>query len=97
MPQPQTQARSWSFDGGRAGVSCTGSASTLVYATPEDGWGYVLVDPGPDRIEVRFDERESRTVLTARCIYGAPVAQIHEWGDDTGSGGVGDDSSTQQD
>src|SRR4051812_38627894 len=33
----RAQSRSWSFEGGRAGVVCTGQTAALVYATPDDG------------------------------------------------------------
>jgi hypothetical protein len=54
-----------------------------------------VVDGGPGRIEVRFNEGASRTVFTANCVDGAPVAQIQEWGDD--DGGLGDDRATRED
>jgi hypothetical protein len=89
--QPASGSRSWSFEGGRAGVECSGDAISLLYATPDDGWAYVVVDRGPNRVEVRFHE-ELTTTFTAHCAGGTPVAQIGAWGEG-GDGGSGGDES----
>jgi hypothetical protein len=90
---PQAQSRSWQFDGGRVGASCSGSVISVVYATPDDGWQMEQVDGGPDRLEYRFrEEADHLTRFTAQCFGGAPVAQIDQWGegDDDGPPGGGE-------
>jgi hypothetical protein len=87
-PQPHPQSRSWSFDGGRAGATCSGSLITSFYATPDDGWAYTVDDNGPEQLRLRFHAEESLTTLTAHCVGGAPVAQIQEWGEGGDEGAV---------
>ena len=89
-PAPRPRSRSWWFDGGHAGATCKGADITAFYATPEDGWGYTVLDNGPEQLRLRFHEEESTTNVTVRCVAGVPSAQIEEDGDD---GGGGDDGT----
>jgi hypothetical protein len=97
---PQVQSRSWEFDGGRVGASCSGSVISVLYATPDDGWHMQQVDGGPAQLEYRFyEEEEHLTRFTAQCVSGAPVAQIDELnaGDDGGPPGGGDERGPASD
>jgi hypothetical protein len=98
--RPQVQSRSWQFDGGRVGASCSGSVISVLYATPDDGWRMQQVASGPDQLEYRFyEEEEHLTRFTAQCVNGAPVAQIDRWneGDEGGPPGGGDERGPASD
>ena len=60
---------------GRVRVSCAGSRITLAggYVQPGSGWAASVVEAGPHRVRVRFEQNHRRDlVLVAVCADGRP-------------------------
>ncbi|OJV59850.1 MAG: hypothetical protein BGO38_13960 [Cellulomonas sp. 73-145] len=73
-PAPTTVpvARTWTVPGGTVAASCTGSAISLLYATPLDGWTVEVGAAGPDHLEVELRQSGTETKVTAVCVAGVP-------------------------
>ncbi len=87
-PRPPVVSDSVSVAGGSVGVSCQGATLTLRFATPRNGWSYVI-DRSESEIEVAFRQggggQESE--VHARCSRGAPAFETSS--SDGGDGGDG--------
>jgi hypothetical protein len=72
--------RTWQGLGGTVQVSCTGTAASLVYAQPDDGFTVEVHERGPDRVEVRFegrdDESDNESRVRAACVAGVPAFEV---------------------
>lgn len=69
-------ARTWTVPGGVIGVSCSGAAITLLYATPSDGWTVELGSTGPQHVEVQLQRDGAETTLTGTCVAGTPESRL---------------------
>lgn len=69
---PVAVARTWTVPGGTVAASCTGSAISLLYATPLDGWTVEVGAAGPDHLEVELRQSGTETKVTAVCAGGVP-------------------------
>ena len=70
---PAEVARTWDVAGGQVGASCRGSALSLLYATPLDGWTVEVKHAGSDELEVAFRQDHAETSVHARCVSGVPT------------------------
>ncbi|MCG2801440.1 MAG: hypothetical protein L6311_04990 [Cellulomonas sp.] len=71
--QPSAVAQTWSVAGGTVAAACTGSAISLLYATPQDGWTIEVGSTGPEHLEIELTQGEQETHVRAVCVNGAPV------------------------
>ncbi len=71
-PTASPVARTWSVNGGVVSAACTGSAISLLYATPSDGWRVKIERRGPDSISVEFDNGDHETKIRGSCVAGVP-------------------------
>lgn len=64
----------FSSPGGSVTVECSGSAISLVFSSPTDGYTQKVSRSGPDEVEVKFfaDGRPTYEVK-AVCVNGQPV------------------------
>jgi hypothetical protein len=64
--------------GGSVAVGCTGDRVRLEFATPRPGYSTDVNDPGPDKLDVRFehDDDESRVVVT--CRSGSAQVEVRD-------------------
>jgi hypothetical protein len=58
-------------------VSSSGTAITLLYAYPDDGFTSE-VDRGERMVEVQFESAGAESHLKLRCLAGEPVADIED-------------------
>ena len=77
-PQPVLAdiARTWTVEGGQVSASCRGQQITLIYATPQDGWGVETKNAGPDELLVEFGRSDSETSVRAWCVEGTPQMEV---------------------
>ncbi len=80
-PPPTVVARTWTVPGGIVAVSCAGTAITLLYATPSDGWTVELGSTGPQHVEVQLHRDGAETQLTGTCVAGTPQSRLETEGD----------------
>lgn len=71
-PTASPVARTWTVTGGVVAASCTGSAISLLYATPSDGWRVKIEKRGPDSISVEFDNGDHESKVRGSCVAGVP-------------------------
>lgn len=79
-PDAEPVARTARGAGGTLTASCSGTAVSLVAATPTGGWGAEVEDSGPDRVRVDFEDDETRTRIEATCVDGSPSFHVEEGG-----------------
>ncbi|BDO43006.1 hypothetical protein [Cellulomonas sp. NTE-D12] len=75
---PVAVARTWTVPGGTVAASCTGSAISLLYATPLDGWTVEVGAAGPDHLEVELRQSGAETKVTAVCAGGVPQQTVSQ-------------------
>ena len=63
---------SFRSSGGTVGVQCSGTAPSLLYATPADGYALDERSVEGSELEVRFEAGERRVKLTISCASGSP-------------------------
>lgn len=68
--------------GGTAGVRCSGTAPSLLYATPADGYALDERSVEGSELEVRFEAGERRVRLTISCATGRPRLVDQDTDDD---------------
>lgn len=73
---PVAVARTWTVPGGTVAASCTGSAISLLYATPLDGWTVEVGAAGPDHLEVELRQPGAETKVAAACVGGVPQPSV---------------------
>jgi hypothetical protein len=73
-------AKTWDVAGGQVSALCRGSAISLTYATPQDGWAMEQKRAGPDEIEVEFRQGENETKVRASCVGGVPTETVESEG-----------------
>lgn len=69
---PVRRSASFRSAGGTVGVQCSGSAPSLVYATPADGYSLDERSIEGSKLEVRFESGDRRVKMTIRCANGQP-------------------------
>lgn len=77
-PTASPVARTWTVTGGVVAASCMGSAISLLYATPSDGWRVKIERRGPDSISVEFDNGDHESKLRGSCVAGVPQQSTSE-------------------
>ena len=72
-PAPDPSA-TFSTAGGEVTATCSGYFIRLVAATPADGYAAVVLDRGPARVHVHFEERGGDVVrVRLVCFGGRPI------------------------
>ena len=72
--------RTWQGPPGLVTVRCTGSRTTLLSATPSNGYR-VEVDRGSERVEVHFESASREYKVEARCVGGSPRFTVEGGGE----------------
>jgi len=85
-PPPTTTTGTFQSEGGTLGAACEGTAVRLVWASPKDGFAAEVHDSGPAELEVRFSSEEHESRVKVRCAAGAPMAEVEERDESSGSG-----------
>jgi hypothetical protein len=73
---PAPRVRSFTVTGGTVGVSCRGSAISLVFATPRNGYTMDKGHRGPREVEVEFEGPGGKGRFKAECSGGSPVIRV---------------------
>jgi hypothetical protein len=82
-PTPPTSAAvtntaSFANEGGVVTLSCTGTAVSLVSATPRQGYTVSVGNSGPSEVEVAFKSTSHDAEIHGRCSGGVPVATVSD-------------------
>lgn len=75
--------RTWTGTAGSVTVSCSGSQSRLVGASPADGWRAERQESDDD-ISVTFERNEVEVEVQARCTASGPVFEVDSHTEDEG-------------
>lgn len=81
-PPPAGTSASFRSAGGTVGVRCSGTAPSLLYATPADGYALDERSVEGSELEVRFEAGERRVKLTLSCATGRPRLVDQDTDDD---------------
>lgn len=73
---PPTSSRTFESAGGSVGVRCSGSSVSLDFATPRAGYATEVHDPGPAKVEVRFERDDGESRIIVRCSEGTLDAEV---------------------
>jgi hypothetical protein len=73
---PAPRVRSFTVTGGTVGVSCRGSAISLVFATPRNGYTMDKSHRAPHEVEVEFEGPDGKGRFKAECSGGSPVIRL---------------------
>jgi hypothetical protein len=73
---PAPRVRSFTVTGGTVGVSCRGSAISLVFATPRNGYTMDKGHRGPREVEVEFEGPDGKGRFKAECSGSSPVIRL---------------------
>lgn len=82
---PAEVVRSWSVTGGTVAATCQGTAITLLYATPSDGWTVEVKAAGPEELLVELESEGDETAVRAVCVAGTPEPSVESRSEDEGS------------